>query len=79
VGRERPPRSGAEAGGGRTREKVVRCEGAGEEEMEARHREGRGGVRARRLEGSRTFGPRLRGEAGGGPSGEEDKGLTERH
>jgi len=63
VGRERPPRSGAEAGSGRTREKVVRCERAGEEEMEARHREGRGVVRARRLEGSRTFGPRSRGRS----------------
>jgi hypothetical protein len=45
-----------EAGGGRRREKVVRCECAGEEVMEARHRE-RGVVRARRLEGSRNLGP----------------------
>lgn len=53
---ERPPRSVEEAGGGRRREKVVRCECAGEEVMEARHRE-RGVVRARRLEGSRNLGP----------------------
>lgn len=54
---ERPPRSGAEAGGSRGREKVVRCECAGEEVMAARHRERRGVVRSRRLEGSGTFGP----------------------
>lgn len=62
--RERPPRSGAEAGGGRRMEKAVRCDYAGEEVMGARHREQRGAVRGRRLEGSRTLGRPARSPGG---------------
>lgn len=84
--REEPPRGGADAGDGR-REDLVGCERAREELMEAHHREQQqiGVVRARRLEGSGNFGPRVAGQGGtddaeglrGKQRGKmEDKGLT---